>query len=135
VQARRSRLSRGPVGLVLDVVSVLVFVAIGRSVHTRGVTLAGMASTSWPFLVGMAAGWLAARAWRRPTAILPTGLAAWLGSVAVGQILRVLSGQGTAFPFILVTLGFLGVTMLGWRLLSFALARLSTTVAPHNSPT
>ncbi|WP_375539031.1 DUF3054 family protein [Actinomadura sp. J1-007] len=29
--------------------------------------------------------------------------------------LRIVSGQGTAFAFVLVSLAFLGVTLLGWR--------------------
>jgi hypothetical protein len=32
------------------------------------------------------------------------------------MILRVVAGQGTAVAFVFVTLGFLGVAMLGWRL-------------------
>ncbi len=113
--------------LTLDVLSVLVFVAIGRASHAKGVDLAGIASTSWPFLTGMAVGWLADRAWLRPAALFPTGLATWLSCVAVGMLLRVASGQGTALTFILVALGFLGATMLGWRLLALALARRTTS--------
>jgi len=37
--------------------------------------------------------------------------------VAVGMILRVLSGQGTTLAFIFVALAFLGLMLLGWRLL------------------
>ena len=33
------------------------------------------------------------------------------------MILRVVAGQGTALAFILVAFGFLGATMVGWRLL------------------
>jgi hypothetical protein len=123
VTARHRRAEPGWV-LALDVVSVLLFVGIGRSVHTKGLTVAGMASTSWPFLSGMALGWLGARAWRRPADMVPSGLAAWLGCVAVGMVLRVVSGQGTAAAFVLVALGFLGATMLGWRLACVAVTRL-----------
>ena len=45
------------------------------------------------------------RFWRQPTALVPTGVGVWLGTVAVGMALRVLAGQGTAFAFILVALG------------------------------
>jgi hypothetical protein len=103
------------VGL-LDVVAVLVFVAIGRSVHTDGVTVAGMASTSWPFLVGAGVGWLVGRGWCRPTSSAPTAVGVWLGCVVLGMALRVVSGQGTAVAFIAVALGFLGAEMFGWRL-------------------
>ncbi len=102
--------------VVLDVACVLVFVIIGRDSHVKGESLAGIASTAWPFLSGLAIGWAAARGWRRPLAIRPTGLAAWLGTVAVGMILRVISGQGTAIAFIIVALAFLGLFLVGWRL-------------------
>ena len=105
------------VAVVLDVCCVLVFVIIGRDSHARGESLAGIASTAWPFLCGLAAGWAAARAWRSPLALRPAGLAVWLGTVAVGMILRVVSGQGTAFAFILVALAFLGLFLLGWRVI------------------
>ena len=59
---------------------------------------------------------LATRFWLRPTALVPTGLGVWLGTVAVGMALRVLAGQGTAFAFIVVALAFLGLFQLGWRL-------------------
>ena len=103
---------------MIDVCCVLVFVIIGRDSHAKGETLAGIASTSWPFLCGLAVGWAAARAWRRPLALRPAGLAVWLSTVAVGMILRVVSGQGTAAAFIGVALAFLGLFLLGWRLLT-----------------
>jgi hypothetical protein len=98
-----------------DVCCVLAFVIIGRASHAKGESLAGIASTSWPFLAGLACGWLAARAWRRPAALVPAGVGAWLGTVAVGMILRVLGGQGTAPAFIAVALAFLGLFLLAWR--------------------
>src|SRR6266705_1209819 len=103
--------------VAIDVCCVLVFVIIGRASHTKGESLAGLASTAWPFLAGLAGGWLAARAWRRPLRPWPAGVGAWLGAVALGMALRVVSGQGTAFAFILVALAFLGLFLLGWRLL------------------
>jgi hypothetical protein len=105
------------VAVVLDVCCVLVFVIIGRASHTKGETLAGIASTSWPFLCGLAVGWAAARAWRRPLTIRGAGLMVWLSTVALGMILRVISGQGTAIAFIAVALVFLGLFLLGWRVI------------------
>lgn len=115
------------VAVVLDACCVLIFVIIGRASHTKGETLAGIASTAWPFLCGLAAGWAATRAWRRPLAIRPSGLAIWLGTVALGMVVRVVSGQGTAVAFIIVALAFLGLFLLGWRLI--AAAALRRTVA------
>jgi len=111
------------VAVVLDVCCVLIFVIIGRASHTQGESLAGIASTSWPFLCGLAAGWAAFRAWRRPLALRPAGLAVWLCTVALGMLLRVVSGQGTAVDFIIVALTFLGLFLLGWRLIARFLTR------------
>jgi len=109
--------------VLLDVCCVLVFVIIGRASHTQGETLGGIASTAWPFLAGLAAGWIVSRAWRRPLALRPPGVIVWLLTVALGMVLRVVSGQGTAAPFIVVALAFLGLFLLGWRLLAGRLAR------------
>jgi Protein of unknown function (DUF3054) len=111
--------------VALDCCCVLAFVIIGRASHVRGETLAGIASTAWPFLAGLAGGWLAAAglagAWRQPFRLWPAGVGAWLGTVILGMVFRVVSGQGTSLAFIGVALAFLGLFLLGWRLL----ARLS----------
>ena len=104
--------------VILDCCCVLVFVIIGRASHARAESLGGIASTAWPFLAGLAGGWLAARAWRRPLRLWPAGVGAWLGAVALGMLLRVVSGQCTALAFIGVALAFLGLFLLGWRLLA-----------------
>ena len=109
--------------LILDCGCVLLFVVIGRASHAKGETLAGIASTAWPFLAGLAGGWLATRAWRRPFGLVPAGVGAWLGTVAGGMVLRVVSGQGTAVAFIGVALAFLGLFLLGWRLVAGLVSR------------
>ena len=107
---------RAALGVLADVCCVLVFVVIGRANHHAGGTLAGVVSTSWPFLAGLAAGELTTRAWRRPFALVPTGVGVWLVTVALGQALRVLAGQGTALAFLIVSLLVLGLFLLGWRI-------------------
>ena len=107
---------RAALSLLADACCVLAFVVIGRASHSDGEALAGIASTAWPFLAGLACGEVAARAWRQPLALVPAGVGAWLGAVVAGQGLRVLAGQGTALAFIVVSLLFLGVFLLGWRL-------------------
>ena len=114
--------------VAIDVCCVLVFVIIGRASHTKGESLAGIASTAWPFLAGLAGGWLvtaglAGRAWRQPSRLWPAGVGAWLGTVVLGMVFRVVSGQGTAPAFIGVALAFLGLFLLGWRLLAQAADR------------
>jgi hypothetical protein len=101
--------------VVLDLCCVLAFVIIGRASHGHGESLGGIASTAWPFLGGLAGGWLAVRGWRRPLALAPAGVAAWLGAAGLGMALRAVAGQGTAVGFVLVALAFLGLFLLGWR--------------------
>jgi hypothetical protein len=104
--------------VLLDCCCVLLFVIIGRASHAEGESVAGIASTAWPFLAGLGCGWLATRAWRRPYGLVPAGVGAWLGAAAVGMALRVVSGEGTAFAFVVVALAFLGLFLLGWRLVA-----------------
>jgi hypothetical protein len=105
-----------------DLVWIVLFVAIGRSAHQHGITFGGMVSTTWPFAVGLIAGW--ALAWRRRrTGDTPLdGFVIVLITVALGMVLRVVSGQGTAFAFILVAITFLSLFMVGWRLVAQLLA-------------
>jgi hypothetical protein len=102
-------------GLILDVCSVLAFVAIGRHTHDNGDSLGGLWHTAWPFLAGLVTGLLVSRAWRRPLSLAPAGVGAWLGAAGVGMLIRVLAGQGTAAAFIVVALAFLALFLLGWR--------------------
>ncbi len=108
--------------LLADVVLVLVFVSIGRSNHEESSALSGMATTAWPFLAGLGLGWLVARAWRRPMALWPDGVVVWVITVAAGMVLRVATGAGTAFAFIIVATVVLGAFLLGWRGLARVLA-------------
>jgi hypothetical protein len=106
------------VGLALDVAAVLAFVGIGRHTHHDGVSVTGLWQTAWPFLAGLAAGLAAVRSWRAPMAIVPSGVGAWLGAAGAGMVIRVLAGQGTAAAVGGVTLAFLGLFILGWRVVA-----------------
>lgn len=102
-----------------DTAVVVLFVLVGRSSHESGNALLGVASTLWPFAAALAAGWLATRAWRAPTAPLRTGAGVWAVTVIGAMALRALSGAGTAVPFIAVTALFLCAGLVGWRAAAF----------------
>src|ERR1700743_569878 len=109
---------RSPVWLATDVAGVLVFCALGRRSHDEGLNVAGIATTAWPFLSGTAVGWLVPRAWRRPTAVYPTGVAVWLCTVAVGMLLRKATSAGVAASFVVVASSVTALLLLGWRALA-----------------
>ncbi len=111
--------------LVIDLVLVGVFAAIGRATHdgdVLGPAGSGLATTAWPFVVALLVGWIVTRAWRRPAAIAKTGLPVWAITVALGMVLRALSGQGVAVAFVVVATITLAVMLLGWR----GIARLAS---------
>lgn len=111
--------------LLLDVVLVFVFAAIGRATHdgdVLGPFGSGLATTAWPFVAALLIGWLVTRAWRRPSAVVRTGLPVWAITVALGMVLRGLSGQGIAVAFVIVATLTLALLLLGWR----GIARLAS---------
>ena len=100
---------------IADVVAVLVFCAVGRRSHAEGITVAGVAETAWPFLAGTTLGWLLSRGWRRPTRVVPTGIAVWVCTVVVGMLLRKATSAGIAPSFVVVASVVTAVLLLGWR--------------------
>ncbi len=106
-----------------DIVGVLVFCTIGRRSHAEGLTVVGVAETAWPFLTGTAVGWLAGPCWRRPTAVVPTGVVVWVSTVAVGMLLRKATSAGVAVSFVVVASAATAVVLLGWRVVVAAVQR------------
>jgi len=107
----------------MDVVAVLAFCAVGRRSHAEGLTVAGVATTAWPFLSGTVVGWLVSRGWRRPTAVVPTGVVVWLCTVVVGLLLRKATRAGIPLGFVIVAASVTAVLLLGWRAVAAAIPR------------
>lgn len=103
--------------LLADAVLVIGFAAVGRASHDSDVW-SGLVGTAGPFLLALAAGWLASRAWRDPVAPLRTGVVVWAVTLIGGLAVRALTGQGVALPFMLVAAGTLFVVLVGWRALA-----------------
>jgi hypothetical protein len=102
----------------LDVFVVVLFVAIGRRNHQDDSAFVGIVETALPFLVGLAAGWLLARGWNRPLAMV-TGLVVWPTTLLVGMIVRnLVFDRGTATSFVIVATLFLGAGLVGWRIVA-----------------
>jgi chromate transport protein ChrA len=99
-----------------DVVSIVVFVALGRKSHDEsGNIVVGTLKVAAPFLIALALGWLAARAWQRPTAPT-TGMTIWVVTIVAGMLLRhFVFDRGTALAFIIVASAFTLLFLVGWR--------------------
>lgn len=108
----------------LDLFVVLVFAAAGRASHELSSGVLGVLETAWPFLVGLAVGWVTVL--RQPAArhlwwLDGTVIAAC--SLVIGMLLRLATGEGTALPFVLVATGVLVLGLVGWRAVGALLTR------------
>ncbi len=100
-----------------DVLAIVLFAVIGRRNHHEGESLRGVLRVAAPFLTGLAAGWLVARAWKAPTDTT-TAMVIWPVTVVVGILLRRFAfDNGTALAFIIVATIFTGLLLVGWRAL------------------
>ncbi|QYG11793.1 MULTISPECIES: DUF3054 domain-containing protein [Microbacterium] len=110
--------------VVVDVVLVLIFAAIGRASHDENP--AGFLLTAWPFLIALLIGHLLAALLpgrpRRPWSVL-WGAVVWIVTVAGGMLIRVLSGDTAEVPFIIVATLVLGALLVGWRAITALLRR------------
>lgn len=106
---------RVPLAVGLDVFSVVLFVALGLRSHDQDGAFSAVIETAAPFLIGLAAGWLVARAWRRPTSWI-TGVVVWPVTILVGMMIRnLVFDRGTAASFVIVATLFVGLFLVGWR--------------------
>ena len=110
--------------VIVDVVLVLIFAAIGRASHDENP--AGFLLTAWPFLIALLLGHLLAALLpgrpRRPWSVL-WGTVVWIVTVAGGMLIRVLSGDTAEVPFIIVAALVLGIFLVGWRAITALLRR------------
>ncbi len=104
---------------VIDVAFVLVFAAVGRSSHDEGLSALGVLEVAWPFLTGLVVGWAVSRQLRGGWPVRPrAALVPWICTVAVGIVLRAVTGAGVAASFVLVASLTLLAFIVGWRCLA-----------------
>lgn len=110
---------RAPGAIAADLACIVIFVSIGRRSHEEANSVAEVAKVAVPFLAGAAVGWLVSRGWRAPLDVVPTGVAIWVATVAVGMVLRrTVFDRGVAVSFVIVATCFTGLFLLGWRLVA-----------------
>jgi peptidoglycan/LPS O-acetylase OafA/YrhL len=102
--------------IAADAVAVLAFVMLGRRSHGESDAATGVLVTLWPFLAGLAAGWLVVLLRRGRPLAWWSGVTVVVATVALGMLLRhVVSHDGTPVSFVLVATTFLSIFLLGWR--------------------
>ncbi len=108
--------------LSLDVVSIVVFAAIGRRSHDESRGLGAVLSTAGPFLVALVVGWGAitvlSRHWPqlRNGADREAGVVIWIVTVGLGLLARrTLWDRGTAFAFVVFATLVRGAFIVGRR--------------------
>ena len=114
-------MNRRWLAVAADVGCVLVFVVLGRRSHDEGGSVTSTLNVAAPFLIGLAVGWaVSPRVHRQPRSIR-AGLDVWVSTVVIGVLLRWFAwDRSTAFTFVLVAATFLGLFLLGWRVVATA---------------
>lgn len=106
--------------LIVDLVLVLAFIAVGHYQHYRDFDPSALTQTAWPFIASLVLAWLLIRVWDRPLSPFATGTGVWAVTVLVGLMLRAISGVSVAEAFLIVATGLNFVTLVGWRLIASA---------------
>lgn len=104
---------RALVAIVLDLVVLVDFAAVGRHSHGEGDALTGTLAVAWPFVVAWAAVAGASRALVR-IAPVPAAIS-WLAAWPLALVLRAISGRGDAPSFAIVALVIPLIGLTGWR--------------------
>jgi hypothetical protein len=114
---------------LVDVAAVVLFASVGRASHDEGLDLTGVATTAWPFLVGLALGWTVVTLRGVGPLSWAAGTVLWVSTVVGGMVLRAATDAGTAPAFVVVATVVTAVLLLGWR----AAARRSLPAARRHA--
>ena len=112
--------------LVVDVIAVLVFSVLGRGAHNRTPGIGGVLETAWPFLLALAAAWIARLVWKSGPAPLSMASACylWVVTLVGGMVVRGLAtGRIPHWSFMIVAAIALAVLFFGWRAVAGLLRR------------
>ena len=108
---------------VLDLLVVVLFVLIGRRNHGEDGTVDGFFRVAAPFLLALAGAWVWGRKRWSSASHWRYGVVIWVFTVAMGLLLRrVVFHNGTAIAFVIVATLFLGLGIVGWRVVSNTIA-------------
>lgn len=109
---------------LIDAVLVVVFATFGRGAHSEGLGVAQVWGTAWPFLVGLALGWVTLLAARRAPTSVGSGVILWLITLVIGMVIRGLSdGRVPHWSFMIVAGIAIALFLIGWRAIRALLTR------------
>lgn len=103
--------------VVIDLVLVVAFAALGRASHQEALDPAGMARTAVPFLGGTLLVWIFLVLTNRRFTPLREGTVVWASTLVLGLLFRVMVGDGAQPAFVAVTAAVLAAFLIGWRAL------------------
>lgn len=132
---RTTQLGPRLIALAADGAAVVLFVVLGRSSHDEGSGIGAVANVAAPFLIGLAVGWVVSRAARSSPFAVGAGVQLWSATVVIGVLLRWFAwDRGTAVSFVIVTAAFLGLFMIGWRVVVAGATRPRGAVRSSRPP-
>ncbi|MFB7251841.1 DUF3054 domain-containing protein [Microbacterium sp. NPDC056234] len=113
------------VTIVIDAALVVVFCLLGGLSHSLGEpdAVARIVSSIWPFLAALVVVHAVALATRVDAARVVPGILIWIVTLGGGMALRALTGQGTAWAFVVVAAVTLAIFLIGWRLINLLVQR------------
>lgn len=105
---------------LFDIISIALFALLARAAHRSPdmpFTFVGVLDTMWPFLLGVAAGWLVLRGRKLAgNAVLPDGLIVWVTTVVVGLVIwGIRNAKVPHWSFVIVASVMSALLLLGWR--------------------
>lgn len=109
--------------IVLDLVLVVAFAALGRSSHAEALDVAGLSRTALPFVAGALLAWITLIMRRADGTTLRAGAFVWAITLIGGMVFRVLIGDTIAVAFVIVAAITLAVFLVGWRLIAWLVTR------------
>jgi len=113
------------VTIVIDAALVVVFCVLGGLSHSLGEpdAVARIVFSIWPFLAALIVVHAVALATNVDASRVVPGTLVWLVTFGGGMALRALTGQGTAWAFVIVAAVTLAVFLIGWRLINVVVQR------------
>ena len=107
----------------VDVLCVVLFVVIGRNNHGENAEVSGFFRVAGPLLIALAGAWVAGRKRWSSAAHWRFGVVVWAFTVVMGLLLRrTVFHDGTAAAFVIVATLFLGLALVGWRVVGGLIA-------------